>query len=1297
MSLNNSSDSIAVSGFATPNNFSSIDAEFSINNNNSNNNINSKETPMNNQSSSEILSALSNMPSHEVRGTEVPKHESTTTSSIFDDLDSDVAFEYEQTTDGSAVVEVVTGLPMQRHDFNHFDTYGNPNASTKLSLFFNIEHRLVSWKSPVSSRANVVNQRMLQVFEIAAPNDQGVMVSTAVVTPINTDTQAGFTAILRSLAKTINGCKTVAHAEDLLDSLRGTLFLSQWEEDDQRANQYNVAAIVATAGNVHDAQAVARRNEIAAFHVDAKGLILDRTARTARILCDKAGNKTKLRGSHSVWVKGCLEAAIAEWGFSFTDKTNSKRAYCGDALQAIGGLSEDGMRSLVMSDKEGKTFARHSMCKHISAKVPNASRDNFYGEMNDGQFAAHYGQLITTTYVDNSIFSTAIGDGGAVLRTPLTGTTSKKLTASFNLFQLRASDSKLATATLETIEARLIKVLCELGTLAPGQVVEFEGQQVLKNGGLEVSIVPQTLFSRHRSANVEVDTIEFDIRCEATITSCYNWKLRLLWLKAMTAHNADVTLSGLDVQGDLIINANSVKNKRAMNLRMWANHYGHMVAFCKDGVVRHLTQDAKGNLVLGTDVDEAKVQADLDAITKTAELTFVAHKVTVANHKAANADAYADAKISAPDADGNVTVTVGVKTITAPIVVALELSSVAENRVIASKASQLISDFATTFSAAEAVGSSTIRREATRQAGIVELCLSDEVNQSFDIANGTELAEVLKALFAKNHTQAAFFKALAQKFPKGIEIKGHAGKFRVERPWTVTLPTQLLAVHGGFDKAGFSYDAKVKATFAFLTMIASTKVGNNMAQSIADCAFSIGKALELWKQDVISGKGTLTKTSLCFTQHGFKVIGNAKSAWQEIGGHYVPVIFLSNTNPLTQGKGKKSLAIGKDGRNAKKLSTGDVVFFYRNPLVQLGVAVIRVVDESIVGQYAAAIAPDAFALNSCGDFDGDAINIVPANQFGIRNIYTDLSKLTDVSLTPVDQVASLMSHPLLEAGLADKAIQAYSGEGEDLILGGICKVTKFQINTMESLKVTQDGVSESFPVGLILDRTAQMKEFNIAAEPNADGSPISFTQVWIEDAELTSWHYSVRVGQGYSIMFNAVSHYVAKYREGNPLHGKELLAVMASSVYCYEHMGLAGYSLNNSRAFELLQAVAKELLGLGKRVTVQDVRSYQPISMMQNSSETRGVVNPHAWSIKPAAEFFAMSMIQSKIERDNQAGLMSHALFANACKYAAFRSLTKGMYTNPTKVSNALRCASVDSSDPYAPLLEVLVNHAKRH
>ncbi|MEM8723472.1 MAG: hypothetical protein AAGE84_30020 [Cyanobacteria bacterium P01_G01_bin.39] len=1236
-----------------------------------------------NTDSTTALNLLSSMPSK------------SQNSSMFDNLDADVAFKYEQTTDGSAVTGDVKGLPMERYDFNHFTTFGNPNACVAMTLFYNMEHRLVSWKSPVSARASKLNQRMLQVFELAAPNDRGVMESKAIVTPIHTDTQAGFTAILRAIAKTINACPTVAQAEERLDALRGTLFINQWEQDEVNPNNYNTAAIVPSVGNVHDAQAVARLNEIAAFHVDDKGVILDKAGRSSRTLCDKAGNPTNLKGSASVWVTGCLEAAIGEWGFCFSDKTNSKRAYCGDALQAIAGLSADGMKSLVVADKEGKTFARHSMCKHVSAVVTNVSRDNFYGEMEDNQFAGHYGQLLLATYVDNSIFSTVVGDGGAALRTPLTGTINKRLDASFNLLQLRASDSELATASIEVVEAKLVEHICTLGTLAPGEVVMFEGQQLLQNGGLALTVKPQTVTPvRRKYSNTEVSTLEVAVKCETVITD-YNWKLRGLWLKAMTSHNADIQLNDLEVQGDLIFNANSVKNKKFMLLRMWANHTGNLIAFCKDGVIHHLNQDANGNLVLSKEVDEAKVQADLDRITKTAELTFVAHKVTVANHKAANASAYANAKISAPDADGNVTVTVGVKTITAPIVVALELSSVAENRVISGKASQLISDFATTFEAAEAVGSSTIRREATRQANIVELCLSDEVNQSFDISNQagkSELQEILKALFAKNHTPAAFFKALSQKFPKGIEIKGHAGKLRVERPWAVKLPTQLLAVHGRFNKAGFSHDAKVGSVFAFLSLIASAGVSNSTAQSIADCAFSVGVGLKLWKEDVVSGKGTLTKTSLCFEQHGFKAIATGKDAWQEIAGHHVPVIFLSKTNPLTQiAKGKKSMAIGKDGRNAKVLRTGDVVFFYRNPLVQLGVAVIRVVGEDVVGQYAAAIAPDAFALNNCGDFDGDAINIIPANQFGIRNVNTPTNRLTDASMTPELQVKSLMEHPLLERGLAERAIKLYTDSDaavETQILGGICKVTSFKISSEEKLKITRDGTSWSFTCGLVVDRTAQMEQFAIHE------GLTSFTTVWIEDAEATAWHYKVRVGQGYSIMFNAVSHYVAGYRANNPLHGKDLLAVMASSIYVYEHIGLSGYSLGNDASFEVLQAVAKEELGIGKQVTME-LRSYQPISMCSGTAELRGHINQYEYSIKPAATFFAMTMIQSKLERGNMAGLTSHPLFANACKYAAFRSLTKGMYTNPTKVSNALRCAKVDSSEPYAPLLEVLVNYAK--
>ena len=210
---------------------------------------------------------------------------------------------------------MLLGLPMQQHAFTSFKTFGNPHAPTQLVLFYNIEHRLVSWKSPISARALKLNQRMLQIFELATRDDRGRWVSAPVVTAINTDTVAGFRSVLTKLVKTIKSCDTVAAAEELLQSLAGTLFIQQWEEDDTDSKQYNTAAIADVVGNVHDAQAVARRNEIAAFHVNANGIILDRTARTARTLCTKAGVKTTLKGSSSAWFAGCEDAAIAEWGF----------------------------------------------------------------------------------------------------------------------------------------------------------------------------------------------------------------------------------------------------------------------------------------------------------------------------------------------------------------------------------------------------------------------------------------------------------------------------------------------------------------------------------------------------------------------------------------------------------------------------------------------------------------------------------------------------------------------------------------------------------------------------------------------------------------------------------------------------------------------------------------------------------------------------------------------------------------------------------------------------------------------
>ena len=1257
------------------------------NNNNRVNNMNN-EINLNEVNSAEAIALLNGVENNK--------------SSLFDNLDSDVVFEYEQSTDDTdtQVVNNKKGLPMECHSFTGYKTYGNPNAVDKLTLYFNIEHRLVSWKSPVSRVAKTVNPRLIQVFEYV---DEEVVADCKAV---DTTTTEGFQYILRAIAKTIHSssCATVAEAVERLEALIGTVFISQWEEDELRPGNYNTNAFVRRVGNVVDAQVVARQNEISAFHVNDKGVILDKSARSRRVLCDKAGKKTDKRGSSSNWVKGCLETAIAKWGFCFTDKTNSKRAFAGDALQAIGGLSKDGMKSLVVADKEGKAFARHAMCKHISAAVEDVSRDNFYGEMADGGFSGHYGQLLTTTWVDNSIFSATVGDGGGVLRTALTGTILKRLHASFNIVELRASDSPLAKASLEEIEAKVIERLCEISSLAPHEVVMFEGQRLLRNGRLPVVIKPQTLRASRKRLNTETGSLVFNIACETVITD-YNWKLRGLWLKAMTSRNDDVVLAGNS--SDLIINANSVKNKKAMLLRMWANHSGNRVAFCKDGAVRHLVDAGAGNLVLGQEVDEEAIQKYIDDVmTEEVELTFVAHHRTVAKHKAGNPSAFANAVISEVCAStGNQTVSVKVKTITAPLVVALELSSVAENAVVGSRASHLISDYATTFGeTANTVGSSTIRREAERQAKVLELCLSGEIDKSFKLTNSPKWDDVriiLKDLLAKNHTPAMFFKALSQKFPSGIEIKGHTGIFvkSPKRQWSVVLPTQLLAIHGRFDKEGYSHDAKVEAVYAFLSLIASGKQGKGINDTLADCAFAIGKALEAWKKDVVEGKGTLTKTSLCFAQHSFKVIANGKDGWQEVGGHWLPVISLSNTNPLVQvAKGKKSLAVGKDGRNAKVVRDGDIVFFYRNPQVLLGVAVAKVVDESVVGKYAAAIAPDAFALNNDGDFDGDAICIVPANQFGIRNINTDVSKLSDVSTTPVEQVKELMSHPLLAEGLAERAIRHYNMAHDETldvqILGGICKTTSFKLSSTEMLKVNNTGTALSFDCGLVFDRTAQMKEFNVHSEPNDDGSPISFTQVWIEDATATAHHYQVRVGQGYSVMFNAVNEFIARSRTNRSMDEKELLAVMAASIYCYEGLGLSGYSLQNEQSFEVLVNVAKEILGLTKPVSYT-TSSFQPISMLQNSKEVRTELNEKLWNIKPLAQFFAMAVIQSRLDNPRQAGLQSSVLFDSACKHSAFRSLTKGMYSSNGRVANALRCATVNSAEPYAPILEVLVSHSR--
>ena len=189
----------------------------------------------------------------------------------------------------------------------------------------------------------------------------------------------------------MKACDTFAQTTKLYEGLSGTLFISQWESEEQNPNQYSTAAIVPAHHNVVDAQAVARLDKVVAFHVDEQNNILDKAGRTSRTLLDRAGEPSAqgTRGSAGSWVEGCLLFANTTWGFCLSDKTNTKYAYCANAVQAIGGVSADGMKSPVVADKEGKALARHSMSAHISAQVVEVYEDNLLSEMNGGKFAAH--------------------------------------------------------------------------------------------------------------------------------------------------------------------------------------------------------------------------------------------------------------------------------------------------------------------------------------------------------------------------------------------------------------------------------------------------------------------------------------------------------------------------------------------------------------------------------------------------------------------------------------------------------------------------------------------------------------------------------------------------------------------------------------------------------------------------------------------------------------------------------------------------------------------------------------------
>ena len=1268
-----------------------IDAEFGINNTaQPEGTTNNPQEDESMTTSNEALNLINNM----------PKLESTksTTSINFDDMEGLEGETFTQTTDGSAVINNPKGLPMESITIDGFKTFGNPNAKTSVTLFFNVEHRLININTPISAVAKQFNQRLIEVYQFVIPGFPEV--TSAKFKTYDTANVADFIALVKLVHQSLKACDTVVEAQDLFSGLIGTMFMDQWESKEHDTTQYSTAAIVEQQGNVVDAQAVARLNKVVAFHRDENRNILiksgRRIGRTNRTLLDEQGNPSEqgTKGSPSSWVsaqvrndkgelvtKDCLEVAMETWGFCLSDKTNTKYAYCLDAVQAIGGVSYDGLKSLVVADKEGKALARHSMSAHISAKFPGSvARDGLLSEMSEGRFAAHYGKDLQASYiVDTTITSLLMGDGGMVLNTPITANINKKLVANFNL----------TTSTLTEDEAR-VAVLAELQkleSLTPGQVVEFDGQVLLQYcGNLEVNVV-KVAVAKTVAANTEVVGLEFNLQVEATITDS-NWKLRGQWLKGMTAKYSNFKLltskGGAQLPTDLVFNANSVKNKKAMLLRMWANYNNLKVAFCKDGAIRLLKSDTKGNLVKAGEINAKGIQKGIDKMVKDAYVSFQANHVTVARHQEASPEAFESLTVSAPDANGLCTIEGTVKVINAPLVVAVELSSVAENLSVGRGVAPITTKLLTTFTDANEVVINTVRKHSNRVAKMVEASTSKEVAKTLDLhKDSLELDEVLAIVVAAPSAYIAF-EGLKNKFPNGLQITGNVGKSSrgAMRPWSVNLYTQLLFSNGKFNKSGWSHDTKINNVYSFLKLIAQGNRDVKTLNTIADFAYAVGYGLDMWREDVVSGKGTLTKTNACLTHHGMKVIANAEAGYELHEGHQVPVILLSEANPLVQTIAKrKAVALDKNGRNVKPLADGDVVLFHRNPLVDLMPAIIRVVGEDVVGPYVAAISPDAFALANCGDFDGDSIWLIPGYQMGTRKVL----KPTDAKYMPSAKLTALMTHPLVGGKISNKAMYVYAGSNN--ILSGILETKDVtNLTTTEKLAVSP-GVSISYELGLIADRTEQLYD----ARTQQANPELTIGKLWCQGAEATANHYRIRVGQGYSIMFNAINTYIDEYHSGNPIRDdRRIYAVKAASLYIYEHIGLAGYSYESEQSFKRLYDFGKGLLGLSKHTVIKT-----HFNGGHRAPYRESVGRATDLSTMAVVDYFAMTIVQSSINRKNSNTQKSGNLYRSAIKAAVMRSLTKGLFNSTKGVDAGLLAGFVNPSDPYATLLDTVVTAAR--
>ena len=1048
-----------------------------------------------------------------------------------------------------------------------FDNYGNPFDTAELELAFNTVTKTISWNGckpyTVASRVILVQHKFkFDVDDVSFSACDGV-------------------AVARYIWRSAKRCKNYREAEQLLSSLVGTVLIGQWESDDVGCNNYNTSAIQLDIYNVVDVQKVIRDNEVVAFHVDANGNIMTK----------------RMREGNSVWTKGCLEFASKTWGFALPDKTNSKRAVVGDGLGCFG-VSADGNVSMVDADKSGKFFNRHAMIKHISAEVDEPVADNLMVELADGKFGASWGISQMSLFANAPMLSMAFGDGGCFVKDLLQYTTVKRLDGSLNI-DLLDRENVDVNKLCKQVKQDLIKQVKTIGGLKPSESLTFDNQVVVSNNSLLNVEVSEVKVRKSAPINNIVRSLDIELVTKANVKAVA--KLRGQWFKGMTTPVEDFEIEGLQSDEDvnIVFNDNSVKNRKAMLVRMWANATDNKVAFCKDGEFRFVEFNEELEVFqTGNVVDLAVVQQELKEMKQSFVISFKAKENEVAEFVEARKNAIGrgrpdllnqEVELIPTDEEDIVLVKVSCTGIVAPVVFAVELSSVPENLSLNRKTSAVLSSYLTTFGKVseriKATANRKIAKRASLMAKTISIANNNKADAVFDLTSKCQFNELVLALGKANSQGNArdFFRALSQRWEHGFEVRA--------TDWSIVIPTHVVSVLGGFDKTGRSFDKRVMNLYAFLLLVSENKTSKVV---LRDYALGLSRALAWWKDEVAERKGAFTSSARVFDTHGMKVLTSALASTETHAGVEVPVVLLSSDNPLVN-KG----TVDSNGRAVKAVVDGDVVFFYRNPLLELTPAVVRVVEPGDgVDKWTCAVSASVLTWSSLTDNDGDTLWLVPAKQVGIPNVNKGGSKM----------VSELMSHPLVGKQISEETLSAWrcGGQMEDIV------------------KSRPDFTVEGILKGVDVDV--------------------------VDLAEKVAYHYKVRVGQGYSAMFNAYSTFTRKFNNGVSFTHKELMAIKGCAFALYEEFGLSGYSEGNNARFNEIYEQAQVFFGKVKK------KNTKGLFKTKSPKVDIGTV------AKCATQFIAQTIIQGKLSKGEEILIpyFARSIEDDAVLSGVYRSLTKG-------------------------------------